>query len=139
MTPQPLTTRDKFAYGLLMAICCVHVAQGRLSILGVEKPIHATVVHETANDTHPLGLLWTALRTGDSKTYWSSEGRYLDIFDKDTKDESGNLRVKAADFSSVTLPAILIYSKSGKLVYSESIKPTAKAADITAIARGHGG
>ncbi len=131
-------SRRNIAAGILVALMVAHAYGGHHHHIGT-GPIHGVIVHESQQDTPDFSIFVGALRNGDSAKYWSTDNRYLDIFDEDAKDENGVPRVKKEDVAPLDLPALLIYSKDGKLIHHEHLTKSATAASVMAIAKGWGG
>lgn len=98
----------------------------------------AVIVHETADQNPKFAALINSLRQGEPAKFFSDKGRSLDVWDKDAKDENGKLRIAPEDIDGLKLPAILGYSKRGKLTFKQSLESDATAESIVALAKKKG-
>jgi hypothetical protein len=137
---------------LYVAVACLAL-QGGVSfgpalipagiVAPAEHKLEVVIVHEATGTASKLESLYRDLRTGDAfKSYTASKGHVLRIYDKDVRDENGDLVVPEADYAGKSLPVVICYDqKTGKVVSATPLPRdgTATVETVTQIVRSAGG
>jgi hypothetical protein len=100
------------------------------------------ILRETAESTPQLARLLTQLRTGQHAEYLRSKGHSLSILDDDAVGSDGRpspaVELWRPHFAGLTLPAVLIYDPTSKVVIAKQSLPATSAEVIETLKR-HGG
>lgn len=134
MNPRP---KDVAAVTII-ALVILYGVRNHGSIVAPSGPVHAVIIHETAEDTQEIGNLIVQLRGGSAAEYFAASGRRLSILDDDGTDEAGKQVIPKEDVAGVTPPAILFYA-GNKLVGKEPLPATATTQSVIELARRYGG
>lgn len=142
-----VTTRIRVGVGLLLLAAALALHGGNLPG-GIFRPAvgacDIVMVRETADDTPATGRLVVGLQSGDVAAYFESKGHELYLLDDDAKDlndaKAAMLKSVEPVIAGLVEPALVIVDRSTKrVVHKQSVPADAKATDILAIVKGHGG
>lgn len=134
---KPIPLNEKIALVILLAVLAAQVFGG--GAIAPSGPVHSILVHESGDDRVDVGALIVSLRNGAAASYFSAAGHRLSILDDDSQDENGQRVIPEADLQGVTMPAMLFYDASKRLVGKESLPLNATAQMVIDAAGRHGG
>ena len=129
---------EQAAWVVLIVALALQWYQGK-GVIPVSKSSvdHVIVLDETSTPSVEYAQLFTDLRDqSKSASQFLSQGRKLDILDKDSQDENGAKKVPPADYEGLTLPAVLLYDQR-KLVHRESLARSSTDEAVAEIVRSH--
>lgn len=125
---------EQLAWVVLLVASGIHFFGVGPAKASIEGPVRTVILHESGTPTTEFSDLAAILQSPEKKPYFHSEGRTLDIWDKDIKDENGLPRIPPADYEGLTPPVILLYDKR-TLVHKESLPRSATADDVENLAK----
>lgn len=120
---------EQLAWVVLLVASGLHFFNVVPAKASLEGPVHAIILHESGTPTTEFSDLAALLQNPEKKPYFHTEGRILDIWDKDIKDENGVPRIPPQDYEGLTPPLILLYDKR-TLVHKEALPRSATADDV---------